>query len=126
MPERYQGANRAGLRLAARTVVAPAMRRIARIRTKKTADAVHVVETPQGFEVRAGDPEGQWGWTPIEASMFDNNRRHPLFGNERAWYYQGYFPITEMTYKLALRLGAVDVYVDECLRILLKERGFTD
>lgn len=114
----YQGANRAALRIAARTTAA-IMRRFARIRSDEIAAAVNVNESADGFEVRAGYPEGEWGWTPIQALMFDNNKRHPLFGNERRWYAQGYFPITESTVKLALAAGVEDIYADEYLRIRL-------
>lgn len=107
----------------AKQIVAPAMRRIARIRTRKTADAVNIAVRDGWVEVRGGYPEGPWGWTPIQGSMFDNNRRHPLFGNKNKWYHQGYFPITDMTERLVEQLVA-DEYVREVLPTLLKERGF--
>jgi hypothetical protein len=106
----------------AKRIVVPAMKRIARIRTRKTADAVNVVVRNGWVEVRAGTPEGAWGWTPIQASMFDNNRRHPLFGDKHKWYHQGYFPITEMTEKLVIKL-VEDEYVRDALPILLERRG---
>jgi hypothetical protein len=124
MPRMSDSSQRAMMR-AARNIVAPAMRRVARIRTKQTAAAVNIHNGPNGVEVRAGTPTGPWGWTPIQASMFDNNRRHPLFGDKRKWYHQGDFPITAMTLKLVSKL-VEDEYVQEDLRIILGERGFTD
>jgi hypothetical protein len=115
-------AERAMMR-AARNIVAPAMRRIARIRTKETAAAVNIHSTARGIEVRAGTPTGPYGWEPIQALMFEQNKRHPLFGNTRKWYHEGYFPITEMTVKLVAKL-VEDEFVQEDLRIILGEYGF--
>jgi len=102
----------------AKNIVAPAMRRVARIRTKQTAAAVNVVKANGMIEVRAGTPTGPWGWTPIQASMFDNNRRHPLYGNMHRWYHQGDFPITAMTAKLVQKL-VEDEFVEEDLKLIL-------
>jgi hypothetical protein len=107
---------------AARNIVAPAMRRIARIRTKTTAAAVNIHDGPNGIEVRAGTPSGQWGWEPIQALMFDNNKRHPLWGHP-PWKHQGSFPITAMTMKLVAKL-VEDEYVQEDLKIILGKYGF--
>jgi hypothetical protein len=110
---------------AARNIVVPAMKRVARIRTKQTAAAVNIYNGPNGIEVRAGTPTGPWGWTPIQASMFENNRRHPLFGNKNKWYHEGDFPITAMTVKLVAKL-VEDEFVAEDLRIILGQYGFRD
>lgn len=110
-------AERAMMR-AAKNIVAPAMRRIARIRTKRTAAAVHVVKANGVIEVRGGDPTGPWGWTPIQGSMFENNRRHPLYGNRHKWYHQGDFPITKLTLGLVQR-QVEDEFVREDLKLIL-------
>ena len=124
MPQvRMSYASRRAMERAARNIVVPAMRRVARIRTKETAAAVNMVSTRTSVDVRAGYPEGAWGWTPIQALMFDNNKRHPLFGNERVWYDEGYFPITEMTEKLVIGL-VEDEYLAEAMRIILGEHGY--
>ena len=103
----------------AKNIVKPAMQRIARIRTKRTADAVNIAKGQDGsIEVRAGTPTGPWGWTPIQASMFEDNRRHPLYGNKHRWYHQGHFPITELTAKLVTKL-VEDEFVQEDLKLIL-------
>jgi hypothetical protein len=57
--------------------------------------------------------------------MFENNRRHPLFGNKNKWYHEGDFPITAMTVKLVAKL-VEDEFVAEDLRIILGQYGFRD
>jgi hypothetical protein len=117
MASMSDSAQRAMMRCA-KNIVAPAMRRIARIRTKTTAAAVNIVNSSEGIEVRAGSPTGAYGWTPIQASMFENNRRHPLFGNKHKWYHQGDFPITSLTLKLVQR-QVEDEFTNEDLKIIL-------
>lgn len=113
-----------GLR-AASEVLARVMRRVAAVKTRRTADAVHVTtEGPESI-VQAGRPGGAYGWEPIQGLMFDDNKRHPLFGNKRHWYHQGYYPITEDT----IRLGADDAaeaYADAAFDLMLKEHGVTE
>lgn len=102
----------------AKHIVKPAMQRIARIRTKRTADAVNIVKGTDGtIEVRAGRPEGPYGWTPIQALMFEENKRHPLFGHP-PWYHQGDFPITALTMKLVQR-QVEDEFVQEDIKLIL-------
>lgn len=114
-------AERAMMR-AAKNIVAPAMKRIARIRTKTTAAAVNVHKGPNGIEVRAGTPTGAYGWTPIQALMFDNNKRHPLYGHA-PWYHQGDFPITQLTAKLVAKL-VEDEFVQEDLKLILGKYNY--
>ena len=50
--------------------------------------------------VAAGHKGGKWGWTPINAWMFEEPHsgkipKHPLFGNRSHWYYQPYRPFME-------------------------------
>jgi hypothetical protein len=95
------------------------MQVVAMPKTRFTAAAVNLASDGDAILVRAGRPEGQWGWTPIQASMFDNNRRHPLFGNRGHWYPEGYYGITELTVQLGADDAAeafADAYVDSALR----------
>lgn len=116
-------AKREGLR-AAGEALARVMKRVAAVKTREGARQVHVsFFSEDEVTVGAGYPIGPYGWNPIQASMFDNNRRHPLFGNKNHWYHQGYYPITEET----VRLGAEDAanaYADAVLEPLLDEHGF--
>lgn len=119
------GYNQDGLRAAARSLAAT-MKRVAAVRTRRTADAVNVKET-QNFElIRGGKPAGEWGWDPIEAAMFTYNLRHPLFGDRRRWYNQsrsGPYDIPAIT----AREGASDAaeeYTRNAIDPLLRDHGF--
>lgn len=112
-----------GLR-AASEAVARAMRRVAAYRTRRTAEAVRTrMEGTEGV-VAAGHEGGAYGWEPIQALMFDDNKRHPLFGNKRHWYHQGYFPLTSYTESLSAT-EAADAYADAVVEPLLDEHGFS-
>lgn len=113
-----------GRRAAAR-VFAAVMKRVAAVKTKKGADAVRVTQEGNETVIAAGRPAGRYGWEPIEAAMFDDDGRHPLFGNKRHWYREGRYPITELTERTALG-RAVDAYADTALPELFREHGFTD
>ena len=111
-----------GLR-AAGEALARIMKRVAAVKTRKGADAVHVDIEGDEAVVAAGRPESVYGWEPIQALMFDDNKRHPLFGDKKHWYHQGEYPITEET----VRLGADDAaeaYADAALDLMLEEHGF--
>jgi hypothetical protein len=50
--------------------------------------------------IAAGHKGGKWGWTPINAWMFEEPHsgkvpKHPLFGSRSRWYYQPYRPFME-------------------------------
>jgi hypothetical protein len=113
-------AKREGLRAAA-DVLARVMRVVAQPKTNETAGAVNVVSDGEDVRVRGGRP-GRWGWTPIQASMLDNNRRHPLFGNRAHWYHEGYYGITEMTVLYGAD-DAAEAYADAAVPIMLEEHG---
>jgi hypothetical protein len=49
------------------------------------AAAVNVRPTNSVYFVRAGTPTGRWHWTPIQVAMFNENGRHPVFGNREHW-----------------------------------------
>jgi hypothetical protein len=117
-------AQREGLKAAADRF-ATAMRKIARVRTQHTADAVHVAWDGADALVQAGHEGGAWGWEPIQALMFDNNKRHPLFGDKNKWYKQGRWPITAYTERAALD-SATEAFADAAVPILLGEHGFTE
>ena len=111
-----------GLRAAANSL-ASTLKRFAVLKTRRTADAVHVVFEGAEAVVQAGHEEGGYGWEPIQGLMFDDNKRHPLFGNKRHWYNQGYFPMTQ----LAVTHGseaAAEAYADAVLEPMLDEHGF--
>jgi hypothetical protein len=110
-----------GLKAAAE-VFARVMRVVAAVRTDETAAAVNVAWEGEGVLIRGGRPGGAWGWEPIQALMFDNNKRHPLFGNKGHWYHQGYYPITEETVVLGID-EAVSAFADAAIPILLEEHG---
>lgn len=115
------GAREEGLR-AASNALARVMKRVAAVKTRRTAEAVHVTTEGPDSLVQAGRPEGVYGWEPIQGLMFDDNKRHPLFGNKSKWYHQGNYPITEET----VRLGADDAaeaYADAAVDLMLKEHG---
>lgn len=115
-------AERKGLRAAADSF-AKTMREVSAVRTRQTADAVNVQEGSEEFLIRGGTPGGGWGWEPIQALMFDNNLRHPLFGNRKHWYAQGKnkgeWRITEMTEQRGIDAAAdafASVFIPEFAR----------
>jgi hypothetical protein len=115
-------ARRAGLRAAA-GALARTMIRVAMVKTTRGASRVNVAYQGDYAIVRAGKPEGVYGWEPIQALMFDDNKRHPLFGDKKHWYHQGHYPITEDT----VRLGAdeaAEAYADAAVDLMLDEHGF--
>lgn len=115
-------AKREGLRAAA-DVFARKMRLVAILKTRRTADAVNTSFEGEAALVSGGHERGAWGWEPIQGLMFDNNKRHPLFGDRNHWYHQGYYPITEAT----VRLGAdeaAEAYADAAVDLMLDEHGF--
>lgn len=114
-------ATREGLRAAANRL-ARAMRVIAAVRTRHTAEAVRVYFDGEEAVVSAGREGGAWGWEPIQAAMFDDNGRHPLYGDKKHWYHQGRWPITAMTERAALD-SAVNAFADTAIPLLLKEYG---
>lgn len=114
--------NRAGLKAAAERF-ARAMRTVAGVRTNETAAAVNVAWEGDTALVRGGEPGGPWQWTPIQAAMFDDNLRHPLFGNKRHWYKQGRWPITAYTERAAIN-DVDEVYADAAVDPMLAEYGF--
>lgn len=116
-------AKREGLR-AAGEVLANVMKRVAAHKTKEGARQVHSGFTAADeVTVSAGYPMGRWGWEPIQASMFDNDRRHPLFGDKSHWYRQGYYPITQNTVQAGAE-EAANAYIDAALEPMLEEHGF--
>jgi hypothetical protein len=115
---------REGLKAAADRF-ATAMRKISRVRTIRTADAVNVSFEGDEAVIAAGHEGGAWGWEPIQALMFDNNKRHPLWGNKAHWYKQGRWPITEYTERAALD-SATEAFADAAVPPLLEEHGFTE
>lgn len=117
-------AKREGLKAAAARFAA-VMRKVAGVKTRLTAEAVHVAWEGDVALVRAGKPEGVYGWEPIQAFMFDNNWRHPLFGNRKKWYHQGRYPITGLTERAGLN-AATEAFADAAIPVLLKEYGFTE
>ena len=116
-------ARREGLRAAA-DVLARIMQIVAMPKTHLTAAAVNIASEGEDLLVRAGRP-GRWGWTPIQASMLDDNRRHPLFGNKGHWYHEGYYGITEKTVALGAD-EAAEAYADAAVDLMLKEHGIIE
>lgn len=116
-------ARREGL-AAAGNALARVMQIVAMPKTHFTAAAVNVVSDGDDVLVRGGRP-GRWGWTPIQASMLDNNRRHPLFGNKAYWYREGYYGITEMTVTLGAD-DAAEAYADAAVDLMLREHGILE
>ena len=115
-------ASRAGLKAAADSL-ARTMKRVAGVRTQRTADAVNVASEGDGLTVQGGHAGGPWGWDPIQGSMFDNNRRHPLFGDKHHWYHQGEYPITAITVDEGID-DAAEKYADAAVPIMLRQAGF--
>lgn len=116
-------AGREGLK-AAGDILARVMRIVAQPKTNETAGAVNVIDAGEGILVRAGRP-GRWGWYPIQASMLDNNRRHPLFGNKAHWYNEGYYGITEMTVEFGAT-DATEAFAEVAVPIYLREAGIIE
>lgn len=114
-------AKREGLRAAAE-VVARTMRQVAAVRTQRTAAAVNVRMEADVAIVRGGHEGGPWGWEPVTAFMFDDNARHPLFGNKRHWYNQGDYPITALTEAFSAS-DAAEAYADAAVDLMLEEHG---
>jgi hypothetical protein len=114
---RYEGLK------AASAVLARVMKRVAGVKTHRTADAVRVTFEGDEAAVSAGRPEGAWGWEPIQALMFDDDKRHPLFGDRRHWYHQGEYPITAETVRIGAD-DAADAYADAAIDLMLDEHGF--
>lgn len=112
---------REGLR-AAGQVIARVMRRVAAVRTREGAAAVNDHFEGSELVVSAGHPGGPWGWEPIQALMFDDNRRHPLYGNKSHWYHEGHYPITEITERQSID-EAVDAFADTAVPLYLDEAG---
>lgn len=117
-------AEREGLKAAADRFAA-VMRKVAAIRTRRTAEAVNIQMEGDDALIQAGRPGGAWGWEPIQAFMFDNNWRHPLYGNKKQWYHQGRFPITSMTERAGID-SATEAFADKAVPILLEEHGFSE
>lgn len=116
-------ATRKGLEAAA-DVLAIAMRAVAVIKTRTGAAAVNVAwEADDSVRIRAGKPEGRYGWEPIVPLMFEDNKRHPLWGNRSHWYHQGEYSITGLTLAAALD-EAVEAFAEEAVPALLDECGF--
>lgn len=114
---------RAGMKAAA-DVFARVMRDVSAVKTRNTADAVNTQgDGTTAVLIRAGHPGGGYGWEPIQALMFDNNLRHPLFGNRRHWYRQGYYGITEITERTAID-NATEAFADAFVPPFVEEYGF--
>jgi hypothetical protein len=116
-------AAREGLSAAA-DALARIMRLIAAEKTLTTAAAVNsYLRSDDESVVAAGYPTGRWGWEPIQALMFDDDKKHPLFGNEKHWYHQGYYSITEATVELGGD-EAAEAFADAYVDLFLAEHGF--
>lgn len=117
-------ATREGLR-AAGEALARVMKRVAEVKTREGARMVHVdFASDDEAVVSAGYPVGPWGWNPIQALMFDDNRRHPLFGDKKHWYHQGEYPITEETVRLGAEDAAQAFADSDAIDLMLDEHGF--
>ena len=110
-----------GLKAAAASL-ARTMRRVAAVRTRRTAAAVNTGWDGDAALVRGGRPGGAWGCEPVTAFMLDDNGRHPLFGNKRKWYHQGEYAITEITVETGSR-DAVEKFADVAVDLYLKDAG---
>jgi len=117
-------ARREGLKAAAE-VVARVMRQVAGRRTQETAAAVNTRLEGEEAVVSGGREGGAYGWEPIQALMFDNDLRHPLFGNKRYWYHEGYFPITSYTESLSAS-DAAEAYAEVAVPLMLEEHGLAE
>lgn len=113
-----------GLEAAGRSL-AKTMKKVAGVRTRTGANAVNFHIEGDRVIVRAGKPGGQWGWDPVVPSMFDNNRRHPFFGDKKKWYNQGYYGITEITEEEGAE-PAAEAFVKGAVDPLLRDHGFED
>lgn len=111
-----------GLRAAA-AVLADVMRVVAATKSEQASRVVNwYMSAEEEAVVAAGYPVGRYGWEPIQALMFDDNKRHPLFGHG-PWYHEGYFPITEGTVELGAD-DAAESFADAYLDLFLEEHGF--
>lgn len=114
---------RKGLNAAA-TSFARTMKTVAAVKTRRTAAAVNTkLQGDNAVLIRGGEPGGPWGWEPIVASMFDNNRRHPLFGDRKHWYNQGRYPITQYTERAGID-SAAEAFADAFVPAFTEEYGF--
>jgi hypothetical protein len=112
-----------GLRAAGETL-RRYLKRFAAMKTREGARQTHVdFSAAAEVTVSAGYPVGPYGWNPIQASMFDDNRRHPLFGDKKHWYHQGSWPMTEMAVNAGSE-DAANAYADAALELMLDEHGF--
>ena len=114
-------AGREGLRAAAE-VIARVMRRVAAVKTRHTAAAVNVSWQGSEVAIQGGHPGGPWGWEPIQAWMFDDNGRHPLWGDKKHWYHQGHYPITAITERESLD-EAVNAFADAAVPLYEQRLG---
>lgn len=117
-------AEREGLKAAA-DVFSRYLKRFAGKWTRRGAEAVNVSFEGSTAVIAAGHDGGPWGWDPIQASMFDNDRRHPLFGDKKHWYHQGLGPMTELTEKAGIA-AAAQAWNDTGVTMLLKEHGWDE
>lgn len=110
-------------RLAAARVIAVYLRKFAGAITKQTADAVNISDEGDVTSVNAGRPAGPWGWTPIQAWMFETGAAHPLFGDKGHWYNQPHRPFLDATVAAGAD-GAAQAYADKEVPRILREYGF--
>jgi hypothetical protein len=120
---------RAGLKAAADSF-ARRMRVVAATRTRRAAAAVHTAwSSANSISVLAGTDIGPYGWEPITALMFDDDLRHPLFGNKRHWYFQAYkkggLAITEITEQTGIE-DATEAFADAAFEVLIAKYGYED
>lgn len=115
-------ANREGLKAAGKRF-AQSMKSVARVKSSKAAEAVNTKWDGDEILIRAGRPGGEYGWIPVQAIMFEDNLRHPLYGNKGHWYRQGRYPITQYTERAGID-GAMDDYADAAIPIILRQHGF--
>jgi hypothetical protein len=113
---------------AAAASLAKTMKRVAVVRTRRTADAVNVTTQGSVWLIRGGKPGGEWGWDPITAAMFTYDLRHPFFGDKRKWYNQsrtGPYDIPGITADQGAD-EAADEYAKNAIDPLLEEHGFEE
>ena len=115
-------AEREGLKAAA-DVFAKFLKRFAGKWTRHGAAAVNVSFEGSDAVIAAGHPGGAWGWEPIQALMFDDDRRHPLYGDKSHWYHQGLGPMTELAEKAGID-EAARAWDETGVTMLLEEHGF--
>lgn len=114
---------RAGLQAGAESL-ARKMKLVATLRTRKTAQAVNIRYEGDEAVIAGGHAGGAYGWEPIQALMFDNDKRHPLFGHD-PWYHQGDWPITAITAREGAG-DAAEAFADAALEVLYREHGFIE